>query len=149
MRSRFILACSLAYLLPAINATLAPPAFCADPQWVVVDEDKDSSFSYDKSGTSKPKEGIVRVRTRVVYTKEGKAEALKMLTSAKNLANLYESRYLHDLDCTERESHLLGASHLDKEGVTLKQTDLAAVTEWEGIPPETRMATVFKKLCTQ
>lgn len=149
MRSLTVLACGFAFILLALSATLAPSAFCAGPEWVLVDESTDSSFFYDKNGTSKPKEGLVRVKTRVVYTEKGKAEALKMLGTVKNLEKLYESRYLHDLNCDERESRLLEASHLDKAGASLKSTDLSPLTEWEVIVPETRMSLVFIQVCTQ
>jgi hypothetical protein len=147
MRSLTILAGSFVFTLLAINATLAPSAFCAGPDWVLIDEGKDSSFFFDKSGTSKPEVGIVRVKTRVIYTEQGKADAQKILSTAKYLATLYESRYIHDLNCIERESHLLEATHLDKDGATLKSTKLGGVTEWEGIPPETPMSMVFEKVC--
>ena len=143
------IACSLLFMLLSINATIAPPAFGAGPDWVMLDENDESSFFYDKAGTSKPEEGIVRVNTRVVYTEEGKAEAVKMLPSIDNSGKLYESRYLHDLNCGERESRLLNASHLDKDGGVLKSTDLSSFTEWEAIPPEVRMMLVLQDACVQ
>jgi hypothetical protein len=144
-----ILACSFLFLFTAIGATLAPSAFCAGPEWVLLDENADSGFYFDKSGTSKQKDGIVRVKTRVVYTEAGRADAVKMMAADKRLTKLYESRYLHDLNCSEKESRLLEATHLDKEGVTLKSTDLSSSTEFEGIPPETRIESVYMRVCTQ
>jgi hypothetical protein len=149
MRSLTVFTCTLFFFLLAAGATLAPRAVAAGPQWIQIDENGDSVFSYDKNATSSPKEGIVRVRTRVIYTAEGKADALRVLKTVGNMSKLYESRYLHDLDCSERESHLLEATHLDKQGAVLRTTDLAAVTEWEGIPPDARMDLVFVKVCTQ
>lgn len=147
MRSPILLACSFVFTLLAMHATVAPPAFCAAPGWVLLDENRDSSFYYDQSGTTAPKEGIVRVKTRVVYTTQGKADALKILATAKDLAKLRQSRYIHDLNCAERESRLLEATHLDKEGAVLKSTDLAPFTEWETVPPEARLALVADKVC--
>ena len=149
MRPPTVLSCSFLCALLAMNATFAPLAFCAEPAWVQLDESSDSSFFYDQSGTSTSKEGIVRVTTRVVYTELGKADALKVLAGAKNMARLYESRYSHDLNCAERESRLLAAIHLDREGATLRSTDLASATEWEEIPPQARMALVAEEVCTR
>ena len=148
MKPLTLLVC-LAFALLAMSAIFAPLAFCAGPGWVLLEESNDSSFFYDENSTSNPKEGIVRVTTRVVYTELGKADALKILAAAKNMEKLHESRYTHDLNCAEEESRLLEAAHLDREGTTLRLTDLAQATEWEGIPPEARMALVAEKVCSR
>lgn len=147
MRPLAAVICSTLLALAAFNVTLAPSAFCAGPEWVQLDQNEDSTFYYDKSDPSKPKEGIIKVKTRVIYTKEGKADALKILGTAKELNNLYESRYQHDVDCAEHESRLLDVTHLNKEGATLRSADLSASTEWEWIQPETRMALVLDQVC--
>ena len=149
MRSLTAIVCGAVFVSFAMIATLAPSGWCAGPDWVLLDENADSRFYYDKSGTKKPNEGIIRVRTRVVYTKEGKAEALKILSTSKKFDKLFESRYFHDLDCKKEKSRLLEATHLDKEGITLKTTDLASSTEWEDIPPDTRISLVTEKVCVQ
>lgn len=110
-------------------------------------DNMESTFFYDKNGTTKPKEGFVRVVTRVVYSEEGKAEALKVLSKYKGMDKLFESRYVHDLDCGEKESRLLSATHLAENGASLRSTDLSAVTEPEAIPPETRMWYVLQEAC--
>ena len=137
------------FMLLTIGATLAPSAFCAGPNWVELDDNMESTFFYDKSGTTKPKEGMVRVVTRVVYSEEGKTEALKVLSKYKGMDRLYESRYVHDLVCGERESRLLSAAHLAEDGTSLRSTDLSSVTELEAIPPETRMWYVLHEACGQ
>ncbi|OGU11246.1 MAG: hypothetical protein A2075_19660 [Geobacteraceae bacterium GWC2_58_44] len=136
-------------MLLTMNAALAPSALCAGPEWVQLDENADSGFFYDRSATRKTDEGNFRVQTRVVYTEQGKADALKMLSSSKDLGKLYESRYVHDLNCPEKESRLLNAAHLDKDGVVLKSTDLSSFTEWEAIPPDVRMFSVLQEACSQ
>lgn len=137
----------LVLMLLTMGATLAPSAFCAGPSWLELDDNMESTFFYDKKGTTKPKEGIVRVVTRVVYSEEGKAEALKVLSKYQGMDKLFESRYVHDLDCGERESRLLSAAHLAEDGATLRSTDLSKVTEPEAIPPETRMWYVLQEAC--
>ena len=136
-----------ALLTSALCALWATSAWCAGPDWVVLDENQDSRFYYDQSG-AKPGEGTVQVRTRVVYTEEGKADALKILEGGdKNFSALFESRYIHELNCKKEQSRLLEARHLDDQGVTLKSTDLASSTEWEEIPPYSRMGLVLEKVC--
>jgi hypothetical protein len=146
MRSLTGFICAVVVAAVATIGTLAPPALCAGPDWVLLDENKDSTFFYDQSYAKKPNGVSHRVRTRVIYTAEGKADALKIL-AAKKFQKLFETRYLHDLDCKKGKSRLLEASHLDDEGVTLKTTDLASSTEWEDIVPDTRMDLVVDKVC--
>ena len=136
------------FIVLTVVAFLAPSAFCAEPDWYELDDNMESTFFFDRNGTTKPKEGVVRVVTRVVYSEEGKAEVLKVLSKYKDMSKLAESRYVHDLDCGEKESRLLTASHLAQDGVTLKSTDLSSVTEWEIIPPEARMWYVLQEACS-
>jgi hypothetical protein len=147
LRSLLAMAYGAALATAALVTTLATPVWCAGPEWVLLDENPDSRFYYDKSAALKPHEGIVRIKTRVVYTEEGKADALKILNASNKLSGLFESRYQHDLDCKKQESRLLEVSHLDEGGVTLKSTDLATSTEWEEIPPDARMGLVLEKVC--
>lgn len=136
-----------ALLTSALCALWATSAWCAGPDWVVLDENTDSRFYYDQSGAKAPDGGTVQVRTRVVYTDEGKADALKILEGSKKFTSLFESHYLHELNCGKEQSRLLEARHLDDKGVTLKLTDLASSTEWEEIPPYSRMGLVLEKVC--
>lgn len=147
MRSAAAKIGSIFSTLLILSAFLVPAAFCADKDWLLLDENQGSSFYVNKVDLEKPKPGVVRVTTRVVYTPEGKTEALKTLESPKPLEKMYESRYRYDIDCSERESRLLEVTHLDKNGGTLKYTNLSAFTEWEGIPPEARMALVAEVSC--
>ena len=147
LRTLIIFFCAAVMAGSAMLASLATTAWCAGPDWVLLDENQDSRFYYDQSGAKAPREGIVQVRTRVVYTDAGKEAAQKILGGLEKIDSLFESRYLHDLDCRKEQSRLLEASHLDEEGVTLKSTDLASATEWEEIPPDARMELVLGKVC--
>lgn len=138
--------CALA-TLALVWAAGAPPALAAGPEWAQLDENAESSFYYDKAGVSRMEPGVYRVTTRVVYTEEGKGEALKALSAREDFADLYESRYVHDLNCGEKESHLLNAAHYGKDGKLLRSTDLSTVTEWEAIPPEVRLMSVLMEAC--
>jgi hypothetical protein len=128
--------------LLVLSTVTALPVIAAEGDWVLLDENQGSNFFLDKAATTVPKAGVLRVRTRVIYTDQGRVEALRTLASPKNLETLFESRYLYDLDCSEQESKLLEVSHLDKNGKVLKTTDLSKFTDWEAIPPEARMALV-------
>lgn len=149
MRNSSIAGTFLFLVLTMCAATFAPSAFCAGPDWMELDDNMESTFFYDRKGTTKPKEGFVRVVTRVLYSEEGKAEALKVLSKYKGMDKLHESRYVHDLDCGEQESRLLSATHLSQDGTALRSTDLSSVTEPEAIPPETRMWYVMQEACGQ
>jgi hypothetical protein len=139
--------CATLLACAALVTSLATEAWCAEPNWVLLDENADSRFYYDQRGAQNPNEGVVQVRTRVIYTESGKADALKILEASGKFKNLYETRYLHELNCEEQESRLLEVRHLDKEGVTLKTADLSSVAEWEAIPPFARMGVVLEKAC--
>jgi hypothetical protein len=139
--------CSILTALLVLSGILVPAALCAEKDWLLLDENQGSSFYLNQADMEKPKAGVVRVTARVVYTKEGKAEALKTLAASKTLEKLYETRYRYDIDCSERESRLLEVTHFDKNGGTLKYTNLSAFTEWESIPPEARMALVAEASC--
>jgi hypothetical protein len=134
-----------------ITGVVAQPgrAFGAGPDWVLVDENPVSSFYYDKSGITKPREGIIRVPTRVVYTEEGKAETLEILKPAKGYENLYESRFLLDLDCKNSKTKLQRVTHLDEAGTQLKIFDLAEKTDWEIIPPDARIEVIAETECAR
>jgi len=146
-KSFAVFLCSAVLAATSSIAILATPAWCAGPDWVLLDENPDSRFYFDQSGANKPGTGIVQVKTRVTYTDEGKADALKILEDPKKFAGLFESRYLYDLDCKKEQSRLLEVRHLDEEGVTLKTTDLAAATEWQEVSPDGRMDLVLEKVC--
>jgi len=124
-------------------------ALGASPDWVLVDENPVSSFSYDSSGITKPREGIIRVTTRVVYTEKGKAETLEILKPAQGYEKLYESRFVLDLDCKGWKNKLQRVTHLDKAGTQLKMFDLAEKTEWEDIPPDARIGVIAETECAR
>lgn len=119
----------------------------ATPEWIELDENRDSYFSYDKAGVAKPREGIRQITARVVYTPEGRAEALTILQPAKDYERLSESRYVYELDCKGRKSKLLGVTHLDADGARIKTFDISAVTEWEDIPPAARLELINELVC--
>ena len=122
-------------------------AWCAAPDWYLLDENGESSFFFDRSGTNKVREGVIRVKTRVVYSEAGKKEAVKMLQGLPQPDMLHETLYSYEINCDEREGHLLASSHLDKNGDILKTSDLAAATQWQYLPPDTRMGLVVQQAC--
>lgn len=133
-------------LFPAVAAERGM-AWGAGPAWVLVDKNPDSSFYYDKAGIAKPREGIMRVTMRVVYTDKGKADALAVLKPAKGYEKLFETRFLYELDCKERKNMLLRVTHFDVAGAQLKTFDLSGKTDWEDIPPDARIEVVADSEC--
>lgn len=119
-----------------------------EQEWLLLDESPDSNFSLDKGGVKKQSEGILRITAQVLYTEEGKEDALRILQSAKGYENLSESRYVYDLDCKGQKSKLLRVTHLDKKGNKIKTFDLSEVTVWEEIPPAARLELVTDLVCS-
>jgi hypothetical protein len=122
-------------------------AVAAGPAWVLADENADTRFYYDSQGITSPDKGISRVAVRAVYTEEGKADALELLGHAPAYEKLFESGYRYDIDCEKKKSHLLHVTHLDDAGNPIKSTDLAGVTEWEDIPPYSRLELLAEEVC--
>jgi len=120
----------------------------AEHEWQLLDESPDSYFSFDKAGVTKQPKGFMRITARVLYTEEGKEDALKLLQPAKGYENLSESRYVYDLDCKGQKSKLLRVTHFDKGGTQIKTFDLSDVTLWEEIPPAARLELITEIVCT-
>lgn len=136
------------FMVTLCGATLlSGAAYCAPADWLLLDENRESSFFFDRNSVSPVREGVVRVRTRVVYSDQGRKEALKVLKGLPGDAPLYETLYSYEINCPEREGHLLASSHFDKEGAALKSSDLSAFTQWEYLPPDTRMGMLLPQAC--
>jgi hypothetical protein len=126
---------------------MAGAAWCAGPEWKRLDQNEDSLFYYDRSGPKRQGDATFKVRTRVVYTDTGKADAVKIMEGDKAFAKLFESRYVYEMDCKKERTRLLEASHLDESGVTIRTTDLSPSTEWEDTSPAARMYLVQEVVC--
>jgi Surface-adhesin protein E len=133
-------------LIPLLSF-LPRNAAATEPTWILTDENAGTRFYYDKTGISMPRPGISRVPIRVVYTEEGKAEALDVLEHDPGFAKLFETLYSYDLDCQKRRIHLLNVTHLDDDGKQLKAVNMSAVTEWEDIPPDSRLDLLADEVC--
>ena len=136
-----------AFTLVISLSPLSSKGWCANANWQFVDENDDSSFYYDTNSATKPNDQLIQVTVRVVYTDKGKANALTFLKPAKTFANLHESRYLYDFNCTAETSKLMEVTHLDDKGKELKKSDLSADTDWEDILPNTRIGLVSDAVC--
>lgn len=136
-------------LFAIFSAGAADPKIAWGAEWVLADENPASSFYYDKAGIAKPRKEVIRVTMRVVYTEEGKADALETLTPTKYYEKLSESRYLYELDCRERKSKLLRVTHLDEAGNQIKAFDLSEKTDWEDIPFASRIEAITDNECGQ
>lgn len=132
-------------LLLAVGLALPRQGFCLDPDWVLLDENEETVFFYDRDGTNRVGEDLVRVITRVVYSERGKEEALKVLKDLP--ATLHESRYMYEINCREMEGRPVSAMHFDDNGAILRSTDLDYTTKAQYLPPGSRMAVVAEDAC--
>lgn len=144
----FIKVVTLAALLILI-AMVPGIASEAGPRWVLADENPSTRFYIDSDGITSPRKGISRVTVRVVYTEEGKEEALDVLGHDPGFAKLFDTRYSYDIDCQKKKIHLLHVTHLDEAGNQIKSVNLSAATEWEDIPPGTRLDLLAEEICPQ
>lgn len=141
------LLCMVVAVFFAVGTVHPGTAWSAGSAWILLDGNTTSAFFYDKKGVMKPKEGIVRITARTLYTEEGKADVLQTLKPATLYANLSESHYVYDLDCAGHKSKLLSVTHLDDSGDKIKTYDLAAVTDWEEIPVAARLELITDLVC--
>ena len=119
-----------------------------EPTWEEVDSIPDhSTFTYDKSAVARPAPGMVGVLTRLVYLPEGKAETLELLGNAKKYQGLAVSFFSYDIDCKGVKSRLTRVVHRDGEGKAIAEFDLAGKTEWEEIPPDSRLDMIREAEC--
>ena len=128
--------------------TLTPLcAAAAESKWVLLDENADTRFYYDGAHTAKSGPGRLGVTVRIVYTEEGKEDALKILGTTPGFDKLLETHYDYDMDCIKRKIRLLTVTHLDDAGNKLKTTDLSSVSPWEEVPPGTRLDLLSDSIC--
>lgn len=140
--------CGILLALPTLFALAPGMLYAAGPTWVLADENTGTRFYYDGTGLTSPQKGISRVPVRVVYTEEGKADALDLLGHAPAFEKLFESRYTYDIDCQKKKTHLLHVTHLDDDGNQIKSLNLAEVSGWEDIPPNSRLELLADEVCT-
>lgn len=119
-----------------------------EPAWVEVDSIPDhSTFTYDKSAVVRPAPGMVGVVTRLVYLPAGKAETLELLGNVKKYEGLASSFFSYDIDCKGVKSRLTRVVHQDGEGKAIAEFDLAGKTDWEDIPPDSRLDMIREVEC--
>ena len=118
----------------------------ARPDWFMVDQNYESAFFYDRAGVVRGEKGVMQVTTRILYTDLGKAETQKV-ESLKQLENLFETRFITEVSCGEHKSRLQRVTHLDDGGKPIKVFDLAGKTDWEEIPPGSRLDKVAETEC--
>jgi len=139
----------IAIFMAWITFLVATKAYAGNnPEWVMLDENPETYFYFDKGDVTKLPEGIVRVTARVVYTAKGKEDALTVLEPAKLFENLAESRYTYNLDCNLRKSKLQSVTHLADNGSAIKTVDLSKVTKWEEITPNERLELIRALACS-
>lgn len=135
-------------LVVGLMPVYAGSAWGSGPEWVEVDAIPDhSTFTYDKSAVVRPAAGMVGVVIRQVYLPAGKAETLKLLGNAKKYAGLAVSFFSYDIDCKGEKSRLTRVVHRDGEGGVIAEFDLTGKTDWEDIPPDSRLDMIREVEC--
>lgn len=135
------------FVVLAIFLSLPLRGLCLDPDWVLMDQNEESTFYYDRNGTNQMGNDMVRVITRVVYSERGKEEALQVLKDLPSQDRLHESRYMYEINCQEMEGRPVSAMHFDEKGTILRSTDLGYQTEPQYLPPRSRMGLVADEAC--
>lgn len=147
-RSLGIWALTAALTIMAPSAVPVSPAYAADGQWVLLDEDPSTSrYYYDTTSIVQDDEDSVTVRTKAVYTAEGKADALDTIGHPKGFEDLADTNFYYTINCSGDMSRLEKVVHRDSTGRTIKEYLLAGKTPWEQIEADTRMSLLRDAVC--
>ena len=142
-----LLTCSTLLLLLPLAVCAQEKAGGSTPDWKLIDENPGTTFSYDTTGIVRVEKVMVRVPVRVVYSLQGKKDALEILNYPAGFSSLAETRYLYELDCKKRKMHLLSVAHLESDGKVIKSADLSADSGWEEIPLYSRFDVLADEVC--
>jgi|GEM_PF-1407518 len=136
-------------LLNLVAALLlsAPVAWGAAPDWDLIDSSEQFDFFHDMAANVTTPEGLVIVTLKAVYTPEGKQETLQLLKNDQRYADLAFTVYTYDLNCEVGTSRLRGVAHFDSKEGKITEFNLAGKTEWEEIPPGSRLDLVQGQAC--
>ncbi|CAG0949253.1 hypothetical protein GEOBC_00085 [Geobacteraceae bacterium] len=138
----------LTLMVLAVTIAAGSPAFAADSQWVLIDEDPaTSNYFYDSTSIAQGEEGLVTVWTSAVYTDEGKADALDTIGHPKGFEDLSSTSFHYTINCPGDMSRLEKVVHRDGKGGTIKEYTLTGKTPWEEIEAETRMSLLHDAVC--
>ncbi|WP_298432686.1 surface-adhesin E family protein [Geobacter sp.] len=139
--------CRLLLALSFVASFNAAATAAGDP-WVLLDEDPMlSNYFYDRTSVKKGDDDLVTVRTKAVYTEEGKSDALDTIGHPKGFEDLSSTVFLYDINCSGDMSRLEKVTHFDSKGGTIKSYDLAGKTGWEPIEADTRMSLLRDAVC--
>ena len=139
---------TLALMFLAATVAAGSSAFAGDSQWVLIDEDPDtSSYYYDTTSVVRGEEDLVTVQTKAVYTEVGKADALDTIGHPKGFEDLSSTSFHYTINCSGDMSRLEKVVHRDGKGGTIKAYTLSGKTSWEDIEAETRMSLLRDAVC--
>jgi hypothetical protein len=109
-------------------------------------DESQSDFYLDKGSVQRGDEGIVTVRVKALYSAEGRKNVLETLKK-EVYRSISHSLYTYGINCDTRQSKLLQAVNVDQAGAIISQFDLAAVSEWEEVPEDSRLDLVQQLAC--
>ncbi|AJE04921.1 hypothetical protein GPICK_12470 [Geobacter pickeringii] len=126
----------------------AGAASAAEGAWVLVDEDPMlSNYYYDETSVAEVDGDLVAVRTKAVYTEDGRDDALDTIGHPRGFEDLSSTAFLYIIDCPGNMSRLEKITHYDSKGRAIKSYDLSGRTDWEPIDSETRMSLLHDAVC--
>lgn len=126
------------------------PAVAGERNWMLLDSIPDhSEFFYDQAGVARSGEGILTVWAKVRYGEKGREETLELLHHPPAYAGLSFTEYRYELDCRKHLSRLQQVIHFDDRGERITAFDLAGKTEWEEVPPASRVELVLDAECQE
>lgn len=126
----------------------AGAAVAAGEAWVLVDEDPMlSNYYYDETSVAEVGDDLVTVRTKAVYTEDGRNDALDTIGHPMGFEELSFTGFLYTINCPDNMSRLEKVTHYDSRGRAIKSYDLAGKTGWEPIESETRMSLLHDAVC--
>lgn len=139
-----------ALAISTVIMAVATSSLAAESSWEIIDDNPAAStYSYDPASVAETEEGLVTVRTRVVYTDEGKADALDTIGNPVDFKDLTSTDFLYTINCPDGMSRLEKVIHRNGNGEIIKEYSLAGKTPWTEIEGETRMSLLREAVCDQ
>ncbi|QSV45792.1 surface-adhesin E family protein [Geobacter benzoatilyticus] len=136
--------------ISTVMMAVSIPSLAADNSWEIIDDNPAAStYSYDSTSVAEAEEGLVTVWTRVVYTDEGKADALDTIGNPPEFKDLTSTDFLYTINCSEGMSRLEKVIHRKGNGEIIKEYSLAGKTPWTELEGETRMSLLREAVCDQ
>jgi len=124
-------------------------------EWKKFGTDKDGDHFYRFDESSKAFPDILSVKTRLVYSEEGKkaylAKRQKADLTLQNFEHLNSRTVLYGLNCVSRTKEIcvLEIFELTEDGKTLDYAKAGSYKDWNEIPPGTVYEELHRIICPE